>query len=175
MAISARTLVYKTIERLLTILSPMQETRSALSVCHAVSALLSMKKYTDSLIANRLGLALLQRLAIVLVVCSLLLPKLTLAGVMLFGEGYRSVVICSGSQLIRVTISPNGDIVEDVTQAWVAPHCVLIQHNVNCFDRAWQRIAYPHFIESWVLHTIPELPLRRVVGSAVSGCDPPLV
>lgn len=118
---------------------------------------------------------MLQRVGLVLVVCALLLPKLSLAGAMLFGEGYRSVVICSGGELIRVTISPDGEVVGDATQAWVAPHCVLTQHDVNRFDRVWQRVAYPRFVQFHVLPTPPITPLQRVVGSAVSGCDPPLV
>lgn len=106
---------------------------------------------------------------------SLLAPKVALSASLLWGEGYRTVVICTGTQLLRVTVSPDGEVVSDVTEEWIAPHCVLTDHDVAARQRAWQRADYPQFnIEV----QMPE-PLvssqPRWFGQAVSSRGPPQV
>ena len=115
----------------------------------------------------------LPRVVLVCLACALLAPKLSLAAAMLLGDGYRSVVICSGSELRRVTLSPGGEIVDDVTEAWVAPHCVLTQHDVERFSRAWRLVDYPRrFLVAGVPSSSP-LPSPRLLDPAVAARGPP--
>ena len=106
-------------------------------------------------------------------VCALLAPKLSLAAATLLGDGYRSAVICSGSELRRVTISPDGEIVDDVTEAWVAPHCVLTHHDVERLARAWRLADYPHRVVVAGLPSPPPLSPPRLLDPAVAARGPP--
>ena len=83
--------------------------------------------------------------AFLLLVGALLAPKVSLAVAATFGNGYSSVIICTGGGLARVSLSPQGDIVDDVSAAWVSAHCVLQDSRTTQLQRAWQQTAFPDF------------------------------
>ena len=63
---------------------------------------------------------------------------------MVVGEGYRSVVVCTGGALKRVVISPDGTLVDDVSEAWAGgTHCVLSDAGVVSLERHWQALSRP--------------------------------
>ena len=129
----------------------------------------------NRLTLRRRSIAASLRLVVVLTLATaVVLPKVSMATATLFGDGYRTVLICTGSQLLRVTMAPDGEVVEDVTEEWVAPHCVLTDQDVAVLNRAWSRADYPQF--SSVRTSAPDvlpLPLPRLPGSAVSSRGPP--
>lgn len=81
--------------------------------------------------------------ALLLLVSALLAPKVSLAMAATFGSGYSTVIICTGSGLARVSVSPQGDVVEDVSSAWASAHCVLQDERSANLERAWQNTAFP--------------------------------
>lgn len=105
---------------------------------------------------------------------SLLTPKIALTATLLLGDGYRTVVICTGSQLLRVTVAPDGEIVSDPTEEWVAPHCVLTDHDVVALQRAWQRTDYPQFNVEVRLPEVTMAAVSRWYRQTVSSRGPPL-
>ncbi|WP_430881064.1 hypothetical protein [Granulosicoccus sp. 3-233] len=84
--------------------------------------------------------------AYLLLIGALLAPKISLAVAATVGNGYSSVIICTGGGLTRVSLSPQGDIVDDVSDAWVSAHCVLQDDRTSDMQRAWLRTAFPEFI-----------------------------
>ncbi|ASJ71006.1 hypothetical protein IMCC3135_04465 [Granulosicoccus antarcticus IMCC3135] len=109
-----------------------------------------------------------------MLVLSLVAPKIALSASLLWGDGYRTVVICTGAQLLRVTVSPEGEIISDVTEEWVAPHCVLTDHDVVALQRAWQRADYPQFNREVDVPQVAVAAQPRWFGQAVSSRGPPL-
>ena len=92
---------------------------------------------------------------------------------MLFGGGYRTVLICSGTELLRVTIAPDGTIVEDLSEEWVSQHCVMSVSDTAHLRRMWTLADYPQFaLESHVTEA-PPIPLPLVLGPAAQGRGPP--
>ncbi len=91
--------------------------------------------------------AVAQAAALLLLVCAMLAPKVSLALVTIFGSTQSSVVICTGGGLKRVSIAPDGQIVDDVSDedAWVSPHCALPDERTSALERAWQRVNFPQF------------------------------
>ncbi len=104
-----------------------------------------------------------------LLVLSLLTPKIALTATLLLGDGYRSVVVCSGTQLLRVTVDADGEIVNDAGEEWVLPHCVLLDHDVLVLQRAWELTDYPQFDREvrGPVHVVIAVPqwYRQVVSS----------
>lgn len=109
-----------------------------------------------------------------LLAASLLTPKLALTATLMLGDGYRTVVICSGTQLLRVTVAPDGEIVSDPTEEWVAPHCVLTDNDVAELQRAWQRADYPQFNREVRGPVVVAAAVPRWYRQAVSSRGPPL-
>ena len=109
-----------------------------------------------------------------LVLCtSLLAPKVSLAVVQAFGGGFHSVVVCTGSGLARITLSPNGDVIDDITTHWTSAHCVLTTEDTDALARRWQHIGYPSttlIVEPVAVHLAPYAMERWVM---LSGRDPP--
>ena len=104
---------------------------------------------------------------------ALIAPKISLAITGIFSDGYRVVVVCTGSGLTRVTISPDGSIVEDVSESWVSPHCLPVTADVEFFQRAWAKIAFPRFskdnFDNTMLGPVPRLQFF----SQISNRGPP--
>ena len=115
----------------------------------------------------------LRSAGIVLLVCALLAPKLALAVSMLGGDGYRSVVICTGSQLVRVMVSPEGEIVDDTDAPWVGPHCVITDHDVVVLERAWALAGWPRSFLVGAEPAEPAIPLPRALRPACCSRAPP--
>lgn len=94
--------------------------------------------------------------ALLMLVCALLAPKVSLAVAATFGSGYSTVIICTGGGLARVSVSPQGDVVGDVSEAWTSAHCVLQDERTSRLERVWQSAAFPEFA---VVSCSKELPL----------------
>jgi len=92
---------------------------------------------------ERRAAATLRTAAFVLLACALLAPKVSLALASAIGNGYTSVIICTGGGLARVTVTPDGEIVEDVTERWRGFHCVLSDESTERLRRAWQAGQWP--------------------------------
>jgi len=91
------------------------------------------------------------RYAAVLVLClAIVAPKVSLALASVVGDGYQSVIICSGGALVRLTLSPNGEIVEDLSAevankesvAWGGQHCTNIADHTERLHRCWQSVCF---------------------------------
>jgi len=111
--------------------------------------------------------------ALVLLIGALLAPKVSLALATALGNGYTSVVICTAGGLARVTLSPDGEVIEDVSERWSASHCVLNDPASERISRAWLHVDWPR---RSVLVTPGERPLApppQAVRSAVSSRGPP--
>ena len=130
---------------------------------------LSIRNYRRSIAAMR-------AVALLLLVSALLAPKISLAVAATFGSGYSSIVICTGSGLKRVAVSPQGDIVEDVSDAWVSAHCVLQDERSAELQRAWQRAGFPGFTAQAVVSDAPgpDSPLRLLPSISNRGPPPAL-
>lgn len=115
----------------------------------------------------------LRAVALVLLVGALLAPKVSLALASALGNGYTSVVICTGGGLARVTISPDGDIVEDVSERWSAAHCVLNDAASERLARAWQRIDWPRYAAVATRQEPALAPPPQATRPAVSSRGPP--
>jgi len=81
--------------------------------------------------------------ASVLLVAALLAPKVSLALATALGNGFTSVIICSGGGLTRVMLSADGKVIEDVSERWVGSHCVLNDDDTSRLARAWRRLEWP--------------------------------
>lgn len=103
----------------------------------------------------------------------MLAPRLSLTAAMLWGEGYRSVVLCSGTQMVEVTIAPDGTIVTDVTQQWTGPQCVVSYNDVVSLQRAWDAISYPMLFSVAETSEPRNLHTPRPLGHFSLGRDPP--
>lgn len=112
---------------------------------------------------------------VVLLATALLAPKLSLAVSMLSGEGYRTVIICTGTSLARVTLSPAGEIINDRTGDWLSPQCVFSDQDVSVLERAWYFSDWPQFFAISERPSAPTLLPQRSLGAALSGRGPPLV
>ena len=94
----------------------------------------------------------LRAAGVVLLACAILAPKVSLAVGTLFGEGYRSVVVCTGSGLKRLVVAPDGSLVDDVSEAWAGTHCVLTDGGVASLERRWHTLSQPRLLalaERW--------------------------
>ena len=91
--------------------------------------------------------AMAQAVALLVLVCSMLAPKVSLAFVTLFGSTASSVLICTGNGLKRVSLSPSGEIVDGASSedSWVSPQCALPDQRASELERAWQQFSYPQF------------------------------
>ena len=111
--------------------------------------------------------------AFLLLVGALLAPKVSLAVAATFGNGYSSVIICTGGGLARVSLSPQGDVVDDVSDAWVSAHCVLQDSRTTQLQRAWQRTAFPEFTAVAQLDERSEVVATLRLLRTVSNRGPP--
>ena len=102
---------------------------------------------------------------------ALLAPKLSLAVVAAFGDGYASVVVCTGTGLARVAVAPDGRVVapDEASEAWSVPHCVLPDAATERLERAWSRFAFPRdgaaVVASAPSAALPPRTLRPALGS----------
>ena len=119
--------------------------------------------------------ARLRALCAVLLALSVLTPKVSLAVSALFGDGYRSVVVCTGGGLKRVTIGPDGGIVDDVSKAWAGSHCVLVEDDVVALARRWSTLRRPVLRDPGLPATPAPSLAPRERQPAVSSRGPPLV
>ncbi len=113
-------------------------------------------------------------LVVLMLALSLLTPKVALTATLLLGDGYRTVVICSGTELLRVTVGPDGEIVSDTGDEYVASHCVLTHHDVMALQRAWQRADYPQFNQEVRAPVLAIAVVPRWYRQVVSSRGPPL-
>ena len=81
--------------------------------------------------------------------------KLTLTASLLLGDGYRTVVICSGTQLLRVTVAPDDEPIirkfncEVRSPRWLCPPChAAIGRQFPVADHRWAESAAPLFRKS---------------------------
>ena len=109
-----------------------------------------------------------------LLVAALLAPKVSLALATAFGNGYTSVVICTSGGLARVTLSPDGDVVEDVSERWSASHCVLNDTASERLARAWQRVDWPLYAAVATPDELAPAAPPQATRPAVSSRGPPL-
>lgn len=75
-----------------------------------------------------------------LVVVSILLPRVSLALASALGTGFDSVVICTGTGLTRVIVDASGEIVDDVSDAWSSDHCAPITALNRQAEQRWASI-----------------------------------
>lgn len=87
----------------------------------------------------------LRALAYMFLCLVMLAPKMSLAITFALGDGYRSVIICNGAGIQRVTVSADGQVVEDVSQEWVSSHCVMGADVNASLVQAWKSVSYPDF------------------------------
>ena len=111
--------------------------------------------------------------ALLLLVGALLAPKVSLALAATLGNGYSSVVICTGSGLVRVAVSPDGAIVDDESDAWVSAHCVLPDERTSELQRAWQRTGFPEFAVAALINDVPDMDSSPRLLGAISNRGPP--
>ena len=111
----------------------------------------------------------LRAAGVVLLACAILAPKVSLAVGTLFGEGYRSVVVCTGSGLKRLVVAPDGSLVDDVSEAWAGTHCVLTDGGATSLERRWHTLSQPRLLalgeRSWSVPARVPLELRPATSS----------
>jgi len=114
------------------------------------------------------------RAAACVLLCALFVaPKVSLALASVLGSGYRVVVLCSGSDLIRVTISPDGKIVEDVSKSWVGSHCAPVTSDTQTLQRVWQRMTFPLLQQDKLPLTVEQSRPILEILSGLSSRGPP--
>ena len=113
--------------------------------------------------------------ALLLLVCAMLAPKVSLALVTVFGSTQSSVVICTGGGLKRVSIAPDGQIIDDASDedAWVSPHCALSDERTSELERAWQRVDFPRFSPISSLSVVDSVSLPSLIRPDVLSRGPP--
>ncbi len=112
--------------------------------------------------------------AYLLLVAALLAPKVSLAVAATFGNGYSSVIICTGGGLVRVSLSPQGEVVDDVSDAWVSAHCVQQDTQTISLQRAWARTSFPEFSVVSQSEEEAQLASTHRLLQTVSNRGPPL-
>ncbi len=119
--------------------------------------------------------AVAQAAALLMLVCAMLAPKVSLALVTVFGSTHSSVVICTGGGLKRVTISPDGQIVDDISDenAWVSPQCALPDERTSELERAWQRVNFPQFAPISSISVVDSISPPTLIRPDVSSRGPP--
>ncbi len=113
--------------------------------------------------------------ALLLLVCAMLAPKVSLALVTVFGSTQTSVVICTGSGLKRVSIAPDGQIIDDASDkdAWVSPHCALSDERSVELERAWQRVNFPRFAPISSVSVVDSISPPTLIRPDVLSRGPP--
>ncbi len=113
--------------------------------------------------------------ALLMLVCAMLAPKVSLALVTVFGSTQTSVVICTGSGLKRVSIAPDGQIIDDASDedAWVSPHCALPDERTSELERAWQRVNFPQFAPISSFSVIDSISPPTLIRPDVLSRGPP--
>ena len=113
--------------------------------------------------------------ALLLLVCAMLAPKVSLALVTVFGSSHSSVVICTGGGLKRVSIAPDGQIIDDVSNesAWVSQHCALLDERTSELERAWQRVNFPQFAPISSFSVVDSISPPTLVRPDVLSRGPP--
>ncbi len=119
--------------------------------------------------------AVAQATALLLLVCAMLAPKVSLALVTVFGSSHSSVVICTGGGLKRVSIAPDGQIIDDVSNesAWVSQHCALLDERTSELERAWQRVNFPQFAPISSFSVVDSISPPTLVRPDVLSRGPP--
>jgi len=82
----------------------------------------------------------LRTTALVLVALALLTPRLAPAFAWAI-DGHRSVLLCTGTGLVRMTVDKRGDTVDIVSEA--ARHCDLVGTPRSEVERRWQAMGEP--------------------------------
>lgn len=113
--------------------------------------------------------------ALLLLVCAMLAPKVSLALVTVFGSNQTSVVICTGSGLKRVSIAPDGQIIDDASDedAWVSPHCALSDERSSELERAWHRVNFPQFAPISLVSVVDSISPPNLIRPDVLSRGPP--
>ncbi|ASJ70531.1 hypothetical protein [Granulosicoccus antarcticus] len=113
--------------------------------------------------------------SLLLLVCALVAPKVSLALVSVFGTGSTSVLICSDGGLKRVTIAADGEIIADDSEAnaWVSPHCALPDARTAEFVRTWQHVRYPQLTAIAMSHSVDRLWSPTLVRPDILSRGPP--
>jgi hypothetical protein len=75
-----------------------------------------------------------------LVIVSILLPRVSLALASMIGTGFDSVVICTGSGLSRGIVDASGEIIDDVSDTWSGDHCAPITALNRQAEQRWATI-----------------------------------
>ena len=86
-----------------------------------------------------------------LVIVSILLPRVSLALASVIGTGFDSVVICTGSGLSRVIVNASGEIVDDVSDAWSSDHCAPVTALNPGAEQRWASIHLRRNIQVHVM------------------------
>lgn len=86
-----------------------------------------------------------------LVIVSILLPRVSLALASVIGTGFDSVVICTGSGLTRVVVDASGEIVDDVSDAWSSDQCAPITALNRQVEQKW---AIIHLRQNALVHVM---------------------
>ena len=119
--------------------------------------------------------AVAQAAALIVLVCAMIAPKVSLALVTVFGSTHSSVVICTGGGLKRVSITPDGQIAEDASDesAWVSPHCALPDERTAELERAWHRVNFPQFAPISSFGVVDSISPPTLVRPDVTSRGPP--
>ena len=86
-------------------------------------------------------------LLVVSICTTLLAPRVSLTLLSALGLGFNSVVLCTGSGFVRVTVDASGEIVSDISENWESSNCTAGSSPHTYLTRAWQVAQYPqrHF------------------------------
>lgn len=119
--------------------------------------------------------AVAQAAALMMLVCAMIAPKVSLALVTVFGSSQSSVVICTGGGLKRVAVSSDGQIVDDASdeEAWVSPHCALPDERTSALERAWHRVNFPQFAPVASFSVVDSIRPPNLVRPGVTSRGPP--
>lgn len=102
-----------------------------------------------------------------LLFCALLAPRVSVAVATLSGLQSGTVIICTGTGLLRVSVSAEGEILEQNAESEISAPCVLPDSRGQDLQRAWQRMAYPEFAacaHDLALPVVTSRDLRLIAG-----------